>query len=48
MKSTRGITCGVFVIVGILLAVVVPVYAYNRPLGPSLALHSPPSEITTV
>lgn len=48
MKSTRGITCGIFVIVGILLAVVVPVYAYNRPLGPSLALQSPPSEITTI
>lgn len=48
MKSTRGITFGIFVIVGILLAVVVPVYAYNRPLGPSLALQSPPSDITTV
>ena len=46
MKSTRRITCGVIVMIVILLAVVVPVYAYYRPLGPSLALKIPASENT--
>jgi LCP family protein required for cell wall assembly len=41
MKSKRWITCGVLVIIVVLLAVTLPVYLYNRPLGPSLALNQP-------
>jgi LCP family protein required for cell wall assembly len=41
MKSTRWITCGVLAFIVVLLAVALPVYLYNQPLGPSLALNKP-------